>query len=658
MLMLFKISEQNHKKASNPIYPYRASRMGYRGVEEKILEQSETPLSVAADLDILWVDARKNKQGVVDNEKVQEAVNRVVTLKERESFYTAGSQYPVSIHDVGFGASKQFVTPSTKCLTKADAAVLQDKYDSLAERFHAMEKRMEAGKFVEGHEASTTVKESFTHPRNHIPIPKGIINNCKLFLHTPCTREVAIGMVYNTQDAIIHHAQIPSNHLKVSIDISIEDDALMPIPVDEDIITIGLALATFVGWPKHLIDLVPIMGKVSVDDHSATSLPIIDELASKKAKVVKSKPQSSKSNLESSRENLPADSTFNISFHEPIYGFPTEEFITINDVKDVHGRDWIGASVLSVYIRYLYDIFVPKSKKKVMFISPQANILGAGMVPNDTWKKQKSQIVANILDQNKEIADLFFAPLNTGQQRILVVINRDNHQLFYFDALKNGDPNKYPVIQDIFNTALNTYKALHPKRQRPVKWIHVKTPHQNNNKYCGFYVINFIMEQPLAKLNLTLSTSKIIHTFNIENHSRIEPQNHSRIQHQNLFLSFNPKSSLILHRIESEFSIQHQLDKPSEIHHNKDVDEDDSKHHTNEGDKPETPQESLIKMASPFGAFIFRLNVAMIQIEHMLNYKDGRIWQVLMVAYFALTHVLAGLEKESLHCCLHDFGKF
>ncbi|KAF1862533.1 hypothetical protein Lal_00024435 [Lupinus albus] len=110
------------------------------------------------------------------------------------------------------------------------------------------------------------------------------------------------------------------------------DDALLPIPVNEDIIKVGLALATSVAWPKHLIDVVPIMGKVSADDHSATSPPKIDEPAVYAT-------------------NLPVDSTINISFPEPIYGFPTEEFITINDVKDVHGRDWIGASVLSMYIR-------------------------------------------------------------------------------------------------------------------------------------------------------------------------------------------------------------------------------------------------------------------------------------------------------------------
>ncbi|KAF1881695.1 hypothetical protein Lal_00032166 [Lupinus albus] len=327
-------SLQNRKRASNPIYPYRASRKGYRGVEEKSLEQSETPSpsSDVVELDVLWVDARNNKQGVIDNEKFQEAVNCVVTLKERESFRTADSQvilekalglpqYPGRIHGARFGASNQFLPQSAK------------------------------------------------------------------------------------------------------------HDALLPIPVEDDIITVGLDSATFVAWPKHLIDVVPIMGKVFVDDHSATSIPIIDEPASKKAKM-----------------NLPADSTTNISLPKPIYGFPTEEFITINDVKDVHGRDWIGESVLSVYI----------SKKKVKFISPQTNIFGVGMVTNDTMKNEQAQYVAKIIEENKEIANLFFAPLNIG--------------------------------------ALNIYRCLNPKRQRLAKWTHVKTPCQNNNTDCGFYVINFMKE--------------------------------------------------------------------------------------------------------------------------------------------------------------------
>ncbi|KAF1863111.1 hypothetical protein Lal_00041098 [Lupinus albus] len=373
-----KMSEQNRKRASNPIYPYRASRMGYRGVEEKILEQSETPLplSVAVDLGALWV-----------------------TLKEKENFLTTDSQ---------------------------------DQYYLLSERFQEMEKRMESGKFVEGPEASTTVQESFTHPRNHIPIPE------------------------------------------VSVDISIEDDALLPIPAD-DITTVREVVGTFMTWPEHLIDVVPIMGKVSDDDHSATSPSRIDEHASKKAQVVKSKPQSSKYNLESSGEvPPPPHSMINISIPEPIYGFSGQEFITINEVKDVHGRDWIGASVISMYIRYLYDNFVPNGKKKVMFISPHTNILGVGIVTNDTWKNQQSQDVAKILKGNN--VDLFFAPLNTG--------------------------------------ALNIYRGLNTKRQRPLKWTHVKTPCQNNNTFLYYIDVDtYTIDQ--IDVNREIC-SKFVYSFRTE----------------------------------------------------------------------------------------------------------------------------------------------
>ncbi|KAF1870842.1 hypothetical protein Lal_00030152 [Lupinus albus] len=221
---------------------------------------------------------------------------------------------------------------------------------------------------------------------SNFSIHEGIINNCKLFLDTPCTHAVGIGSVYNKQDAMIHNAQTPSNHLKVSIDISIEDDALLPIPDDEDIVTVRQALGTFVAWPEYLIDVVPIMGKVSAD-HSATFPPRIDdEHASKKAKVVKSKPRSSKSNLKSSGEVAPmktnfceilwnyvqkssANSMFSISIPSLIYGFSADELIGINEVKDVHDHDWIGASVIYVYIRYLYDNFIPKNLGNMQFNS-------------------------------------------------------------------------------------------------------------------------------------------------------------------------------------------------------------------------------------------------------------------------------------------------
>ncbi|KAF1892942.1 hypothetical protein Lal_00048541 [Lupinus albus] len=99
---------------------------------------------------------------------------------------------------------------------------------------------------------------------------------------------------------MLHNSRIPPNHLRVTIDIEIEDNALLPFPLDVDIITLGGAICTFVAWPVHLVDVVPTKGMV-IDEHSATT-PTKVEHASKKTKVVKSKRKENKSWSKSSNK--------------------------------------------------------------------------------------------------------------------------------------------------------------------------------------------------------------------------------------------------------------------------------------------------------------------------------------------------------------------
>ncbi|KAF1897942.1 hypothetical protein Lal_00032704 [Lupinus albus] len=40
--IFLKISDENRKRASKPLYPYRASRVGYRGIEEKLFSLKES----------------------------------------------------------------------------------------------------------------------------------------------------------------------------------------------------------------------------------------------------------------------------------------------------------------------------------------------------------------------------------------------------------------------------------------------------------------------------------------------------------------------------------------------------------------------------------------------------------------------------------------
>ncbi|KAF1863286.1 hypothetical protein Lal_00031371 [Lupinus albus] len=250
-------------------------------------------------------------------------------------------QYPGRIRRAGFRVNKRTLKLLDKRATKVVVANLQNKFEDLSKRFLEME-RLLRSKDAEGHQAS-------------------IVNE-----NIPCTRTIGIGTVHNTQDVMLHNAQIQSNHVRVLIDIVIEDDALLSIPLDEDIITFGGDLGTFVAWSVHLVDVVPTKGKVKAE-HSATSPPRVEH-ASKKTKVVKSKHKENKTRSKSSNkelsgevvskntnfcaqlmkyvQKLPTDYIIIISITLPVFWFVADEYIGIHEVKDIYDHDWIGASAI------------------------------------------------------------------------------------------------------------------------------------------------------------------------------------------------------------------------------------------------------------------------------------------------------------------------
>ncbi|KAF1885725.1 hypothetical protein Lal_00002624 [Lupinus albus] len=77
------------------------------------------------------------------------------------------------------------------------------------------------------------------------------IHACKLFLDIPSRRLVGLGKVHNTLDVMLHSAHRYCNRC----------DALLPIPLDEDIFTLGGAIGTYVAWLIDLVDVVSTMEK-------------------------------------------------------------------------------------------------------------------------------------------------------------------------------------------------------------------------------------------------------------------------------------------------------------------------------------------------------------------------------------------------------------
>ena len=66
--------------------------------------------------------------------------------------------------------------------------------------------------------------------------------------------KVAFGMVYPSVDREkVHGIDIHDDHKCVSVDGLIKPDALLPVPIRGEMVTVRDALGSFVAWPEELI---------------------------------------------------------------------------------------------------------------------------------------------------------------------------------------------------------------------------------------------------------------------------------------------------------------------------------------------------------------------------------------------------------------------
>jgi hypothetical protein len=60
--------------------------------------------------------------------------------------------------------------------------------------------------------------------------------------------------VYNTSGDLLHHRPLPDGHMKVSVDVVSDRDALLPVPdMVSEVTFMRDAIGSFVAWPSELI---------------------------------------------------------------------------------------------------------------------------------------------------------------------------------------------------------------------------------------------------------------------------------------------------------------------------------------------------------------------------------------------------------------------
>lgn len=79
----------------------------------------------------------------------------------------------------------------------------------------------------------------------------GQSKRCKLAVDT-INNIVALGTVI-LLNGPVHGVPLGDANVRVSIDVPIKGEALLPIPIGDEIVTLRQAIGTHVAWPRNLV---------------------------------------------------------------------------------------------------------------------------------------------------------------------------------------------------------------------------------------------------------------------------------------------------------------------------------------------------------------------------------------------------------------------
>ncbi|XP_058768650.1 uncharacterized protein LOC131642420 [Vicia villosa] len=177
---------------------------------------------------------------------------------------------------------------------------------------------------------------------------------------------VGKGKVHNTLGEVLHHQPLPTGYLKVSIDISLEGGALLPILDNvSDATLLGEAIGAYVAWSSSLI---------RVDDETPTKPKSKDKGITRKTESVASKKEIHAKEIEQvSRGNKPEIS--NISTRKKVdakKATASKKPISQEDMDQVFKHLQLGLGVIDIYIRFMYEKVMRSRglEERFAFLSP------------------------------------------------------------------------------------------------------------------------------------------------------------------------------------------------------------------------------------------------------------------------------------------------
>ncbi|CAL2255932.1 unnamed protein product [Prunus armeniaca] len=179
--------------------------------------------------------------------------------------------------------------------------------------------------------------------------------------------------------------------------------------------------------------------------------------------------------------------TFNIE--KEVFGADRGTFVLHEDITQFAGMEEIGATVVAVYMRCLYDLLREANMcSMVGFIDPTQVSANAGSLTD------RSRIVASRL-QKTDGEQIFMMPYNPGRHWVLLIVRAKRETVYFLDPLP-GNRVVDEEGKNIVNSALKIYNSHigRPGRKAPIWKTLPGTPKQPNSVECGYYVMRFMRD--------------------------------------------------------------------------------------------------------------------------------------------------------------------
>ncbi|XP_074381108.1 uncharacterized protein LOC141721863 [Apium graveolens] len=354
---------------------------------------------------------------------------------------------------------------------------------------------------------------------------------CYLYLD-PGRRYVGRGTLHNdVGDRILHGIPLEEGYVTVQFKVAekSEYNAPLPIPCDEANL-IGQAPGYFLAWPRKLVstklEAPPKtmnkkkrkhdMGHKKLEDkQKEKTLESIVDISSRQLGYPLPEDVCHDGVLEFVRLAIAFDRVTDIEVDMGVRYWnadPWKEHIHKENILEVLDAQWLSASSLVFYIRYLCEVFLSKNPElaaKFSFVSPHL----VSPLVNDCDTSLTKCLLGHI-DQDH----LLLVPYNVSQHWILVAINTKTEMIYFMDPARKTNVVYYENVKALIETAMKNFRTYNRKvytvtEFHNFKWTIVQCPKQtlDDGTFCGYYVGCFIEDiLSLGDTNMNVNFSNSI----------------------------------------------------------------------------------------------------------------------------------------------------